>query len=284
MDSKRRTLLATGAAVTAVAAVPGAFAQPTAQGDRKLPFYEKGGVRIRYEEVGKGFPLLCIPGGGLNSTIAWMAKGAPFTAPEEFKNEYRVVTADLRNAYDGQSTGPVEVDRPWDSHTDDQLNLMEHLGHKKFMVIGFCIGGPMIWNLIKRAPDRIVAGILTQPSGFRKETPTSSYDSNMKGWGPDLVKHKPEIKMDTVERYLKNMYGNKPDFVYTVTRDFVKSVQTPVLILPDDSPPHPYVVAMESAMLAPKAEVSMFPFKEPVERIPLAVRQIRSFMRAHKPA
>ena len=284
MDSKRRTLLATGAAVTAVAAVPGAFAQPTAQGDRKLPFYEKGGVRIRYEEVGKGFPLLCIPGGGLNSTIAWMAKGAPFNAPEEFKSEYRVVTADLRNAYDGQSTGPVEVDRPWDSHTDDQLNLMEHLGHKKFMVIGFCIGGPMIWNLIKRAPDRIVAGILTQPSGFRKETPTSSYDSNMKGWGPDLVKHKPEIKMDTVERYLKNMYGNKPDFVYTVTRDFVKSVQTPVLILPDDSPPHPYVVAMESAMLAPKAEVSMFPFKEPVERIPLAVRQIRSFMRAHKPA
>ena len=284
MDSKRRTLLATGAAVTAVAAVPGAFAQPTAQGDRKLPFYEKGGVRIRYEEVGKGFPLLCIPGGGLNSTIAWMAKGAPFNAPEDFKNEYRVITSDLRNAYDGQSTGPVEVDRPWDSHTDDQLGLMDHLGHKKFMVIGFCIGGPMIWNLIKRAPDRIVAGILTQPSGFRKETPTSSYDSNMKGWGPDLVKHKPEIKMDTVERYLKNMYGNKPDFVYTVTRDFVKSVQTPVLILPDDSPPHPYVVAMEAAMLAPKAEVSMFPFKDPVERIPLAVRQVRSFMRAHRPA
>ena len=47
-----------------------------------------------------------------------------------------------------------------------------------------------------------------------------------------------------------------------------------VLILPDDTKPHPYVVAMESAMLAPKAEVSMFPWKEPKERIPLAVRQI----------
>ena len=34
----------------------------------------------------------------------------------------------------------------------------------------------------------------------------------------------------------------------------------------------------------PKAEVSMFPWKEPKERIPLAVRQIRSFLRAHKPA
>jgi hypothetical protein len=39
---------------------------------------------------------------------------------------------------------------------------------------------------------------------------------------------------------------------------------------------------MEAAMLAPKAEVSMFPWKEPKERIPLAVRQIRSFLRAHR--
>ena len=30
-----------------------------------MPFYEKGDVRIRYEEAGSGFPLLVIPGGGL---------------------------------------------------------------------------------------------------------------------------------------------------------------------------------------------------------------------------
>jgi hypothetical protein len=29
--------------------------------------------------------------------------------------------------------------------------------------------------------------------------------------------------------------------------------------------------------------VSIFPWKEPKERIPLAVRQIRSFLRAHRP-
>jgi hypothetical protein len=39
---------------------------------------------------------------------------------------------------------------------------------------------------------------------------------------------------------------------------------------------------MESAMLAPNAELSMYPWKEPKEHIPLAVRQIRSFMRAHR--
>ena len=56
-----------------------------------------------------------------------------------------------------------------------------------------------------------------------------------------------------------------------MTRHFVRNCQTPVLILPDDIPAHPYAVAMETAMLAPNAEVSMFPWKEPKERIPLAV-------------
>ena len=35
-----------------------------------MPFYEKGEIRIHYQEVGSGFPLLVIPGGGLNSTVA----------------------------------------------------------------------------------------------------------------------------------------------------------------------------------------------------------------------
>jgi hypothetical protein len=90
--------------------------------------------------------------------------------------------------------------------------------------------------------------------------------------------------METVDRFLTKMYRTNPDFVFTVTRDFVRKCQTPVLILPDDIPAHPYAVAMEAAMLAPKAEVSMFPWKEPKERIPLAGRQIRSFLRAHRPA
>jgi hypothetical protein len=87
-----------------------------------------------------------------------------------------------------------------------------------------------------------------------------------------------------VQRYLTNMYKKNPDFVFTVTRDFVRQCQTPILILPDDIPAHPYKVAMEAAMLAPNAEVSMYPWKEPKERIPIAVRQVRSFLKAHRPA
>ena len=89
--------------------------------------------------------------------------------------------------------------------------------------------------------------------------------------------------MEMVEAYLDNMYRVNGDFVFTVTRDFVRNCETPILVLPDDIPAHPYEVAMESAMLAPNAEVSLYPWKDPADRVPLAVRHIRSFLRAHRP-
>jgi pimeloyl-ACP methyl ester carboxylesterase len=282
MDPIRRKILKTGAAATVIAATPRVLAQQPGPKGAASSFYEKGPVRIHYQEYGSGFPLLLIAGGGLNSTISALSN--PFDAIGEFKGEYRCIASDLRNANSGQSSGPLEIDRPWDAYTDDHLGLMDHLRIDKFMVMGFCIGGPFIWNLLRRAPNRVVAAVLAQPSGSRPEMRDLFYDNNMQGWGPELVKRRPEISMETVTRFLTRMYRTNPDFVFTVTRDFVRTCQTPVLILPDDIPAHPYAVAMEAAMLAPNAEVSMFPWKEPKERIPLAVRQIRSFLRAHRPA
>ncbi len=283
MDPIRRKLLKTGAGVAAMAAAaPQAFAQQSGQGGAAR-FYEKGPVRIRYEEAGSGFPLLLIAGGGLNSVMAGLPR-SPFDPIAEFKGEYRCIYADLRNANPGQSSGPLEIDRPWDSYADDHLGLMDHLGIDKFMVLGFCIGGPFIWNLLKRAPNRVVAAVPAQPVGFRPEMPNVMYDASMTGWGPELTKRRPDITMEMVDKFLTRMYRTNADFVFTVTRDFVRNCQTPVLVLPDDVPAHSYAVAMECAMLAPKAEVSIFPWKEPKERIPLAVRQIRSFLRAHRPA
>jgi pimeloyl-ACP methyl ester carboxylesterase len=86
-----------------------------------MAFCEKGHVRIHYQEAGSGFPLFVIPGGGQNSTIDFMSDRAPFNATAEFKDEYRCITADLRNAPSGQSSGPLEIDRPWDSYADDHL-------------------------------------------------------------------------------------------------------------------------------------------------------------------
>jgi pimeloyl-ACP methyl ester carboxylesterase len=281
MGSTRRTVLAAGVAAAAAAVVPRGFAQQTGKGK----FYQKGSVRIYYEETGSGFPLLLIPGGGLNSTIGFFTGNSPFNAMEEFKGQYRCIAADLRNSPTGQSTGPVEVDRPWESYADDQIGLMDHLGIDKFAVMGFCIGGPFIWGLLKRAPQRIAAAVLAQPVGWRPEMRDRKYQGSFwAGWGKDITAKRPEISMQTTEQFVTKMFETNADFVFTVTRDFVRSCQNPVLILPDDVPAHPLAVALESAMLAPKAEMSVFPWKEPKERIPLAVRQIHSFLRAHRTA
>ena len=161
-----------------------------------MPFYEKGNVRIHYEEAGSGFPLMVIPGGGLHSTIAGLAASHPFDPLVEFNDQCRVIAADLRNANGGQSTGPLEIDRPWDAYTDDHLGLMDHLGIREFMVLGFCIGGPFIWNLLKRAGDRVVAAVPTQPSGFRPTMPDLFYQNNIKGWAPQLVERRKDITME----------------------------------------------------------------------------------------
>jgi pimeloyl-ACP methyl ester carboxylesterase len=284
MGSTRRAILAAGAAAAATAAVPRAFAQQAgAQGTGK--FYEKGPVRIYYEEAGSGFPLMLLPGGGLNSTIAGLKGGNPFPAIDEFKGEYRSITADLRNAPSGQSTGPVEVNRPWESYADDQLGLMDHLGIDKFMVLGFCIGGPFIGSLLKRAPDRVAAAVLAQPVGWRPEMSDRKYQGAFwSGWPAQITAKRPEITMQTADQFVTKMFETNPDFLFTVTRDFMRNCPNPILVLPDDVPAHPLAVAMECAMLAPKAEVSIFPWKEPKERIPLAVRQIHSFLKAHRPA
>jgi pimeloyl-ACP methyl ester carboxylesterase len=248
-----------------------------------MPFYEKDDLRIHYGEAGSGFPLLVIPGGGLNSTVAGLATH-PFNPFDEFKGEFRVIAADLRNAKGGQSSGPLEVDRPWDAYTDDHIGLMDHLGIREFMVLGFCIGGPFIWNLLKRAGDRVAAAVPAQPSGYRPEMPGLSYNNNMKGWGPELCARRPDITMAMVDTFLTNMYGGaRADFVYTVTRDFVRNCQTPILVLPDDVPGHPYAVAMETVHLAPNAQVSLYPWKDTPDKLPLAVRHIRTFLRAHRP-
>ena len=89
--------------------------------------------------------------------------------------------------------------------------------------------------------------------------------------------------MAMADAFLTKMYRANADFVFTVTRDFVRDCQTPILVLPDDVPAHPYAVAMESALLAPNAQVSLYPWKDTPDKIPLAVRHVRTFLRAYRP-
>src|SRR5690242_10206893 len=105
-----------------------------------MPMFERGDVKIHYEEAGSGFPLMVIPGGGLNSTIKGL-ETHPFNPLTEFNDHYRVIAADLRNANGGESTGPLEIDRPWDAYTDDHLGLMDHLASANSWCSAFASAG-----------------------------------------------------------------------------------------------------------------------------------------------
>jgi pimeloyl-ACP methyl ester carboxylesterase len=140
-----------------------------------LAFYETGRVRIHYQEAGSGFPFFVMPGGGQNSTIDFMSDRAPFNAITEFQDEYRCITADLRNAPSGQSSGPLEIDRPWDSYADDHLALMDHLGIRRFMVIGYCIGARSSGNWSNVRPSASSPRSCRSPSASaRNRTPCTT--------------------------------------------------------------------------------------------------------------
>jgi pimeloyl-ACP methyl ester carboxylesterase len=292
IDSSRRTVLATGAAAAAASAVPQVFAQAEAQAQpagavpglpdgAKVGFYEKGNVRIRYAEIGSGFPLLATPGGGLNSCIAVWAR-AVINIPEEFKNDFRVITMDQRNATGGESTGPVAVDDPWGAFADDQLGVMDHLGINRFFFFGNCIGGPFAMKLMERAPQRVAAAILSQPVGHNPAKPDYMYDAGQTVWAKQLRERRPDVSMETIEKYLHNLYRARPDFVYSVSRDFAKSCQTSMLVLPDDVDAHPLVTSIDVASLCPNAEITVFPWKEPPELKARTINRARTFLKRHQ--
>ena len=127
--------------------------------------------------------------------------------------------------------------------------------------------------------------MLAQPSGFRPTMPDLFYQNNIKGWGAAAVRAAPRHHDgEGRARSSNKMYRANADFVFTVTRDFVRNCHTPILVLPDDVPAHPYAVAMESAHLAPNAQVSLYPWKANPEQIQLALRHVRAFLKAHRPA
>ena len=248
-----------------------------------MPFYERGDVRIQYEEVGSGFPLLVTPGGGLNSRMSnWPM--AVINAMEEFKGDFRCITMDQRNANGGESTGPLALDDPWGSFADDQLGLMDHLGIDKFAFMGYCIGGCFAGKLLERAPERVVAAVFCQTVGHLPEDPDVMYRSGQEIWAPELLPGRPDLDQGQVDTYLHNLYRVIPDFLYSVARDFIANCETPVLVLPDDIPAHPLQSSIDVASLVPNAEITVFPWKSPPELKTRTIDKVRKFIQTHTAA
>jgi len=198
-----------------------------------------------------------------------------------FKNDFHCITMDQRNANGGESSGPIPTGDPWDAFADDQLGLMDHLGIREFFYMGYCIGGCFAGKLLERAPDRVVAAVFCQSVGHRPEDPDVMYRHSHENWLPEFRARRPDVTMETIEKYFHDLYRANPDFLYSVSRDFIRNCCTPMLVLPDEVPGHPLQTSIDVASLAPNAEITVFPWREPAELKVRTIDRVRSFLKAH---
>src|SRR3984885_13102201 len=89
--------------------------------------------------------------------------------------------------------------------------------------------------------------------------------------------------MAMVEKYLHDLYRVQPDFLYSVPRDFIRNCRTPMLVLPDDTPAHPHQTSVDVASLAPNAQITVFPWREPAELKERTIDRVRGFLKSHVP-
>ena len=110
------------------------------QGKRTTGFVRANdGVRLYYEEMGQGRPILLIHGGGLS--LAWWRKQVPVLA-----TQFRVVAADTRG--NGRSDKPA-----WGHRTAryamDVREIIEALDLNKVTLVGWSIGARTVLSYLE---------------------------------------------------------------------------------------------------------------------------------------
>ncbi len=187
--------------------------------------FTRDSVDIHYDDYGSGFPLLLIAPGGMRSAASFW-ESTPWNPITQLSDRYRVIAMDQRNA--GRSTAPISGTDGWATYTADQLALMDHLGCEQFHVAGMCIGGPYIMGLIQAAPERVASATLFQTIGL-DENRHAFYDM-FDDWAIAIRDDHPEVDDAAWNQFRSNMYDGD-NFLFNVDRDFVATVQTPLLVL-----------------------------------------------------
>jgi pimeloyl-ACP methyl ester carboxylesterase len=237
-----------------------------------MPIFERAGVTLYYEEFGSGYPLLLFAPGGMRSAIGFW-HNAPSDPTKEFADGFRLIAMDQRNA--GRSHAPVSADDGWHTYTADHLALLDHLGIARCNVMGGCIGSTYCLSLIKAAPARVSAAVLQNPIGLYENR--EAFYEMFNGWAKELKSSMPGVTDAALNLFRENMYGS--DFVFGVTRDFVRNCATPLLILKGDDLYHPAPISREIATLAPHAE--LIETWKTSEALPAIVARVREFLKSH---
>ncbi|NMH98933.1 alpha/beta fold hydrolase [Pseudonocardia acidicola] len=237
--------------------------------------FERDGTTIYYEEHGTGFPVLLIAPGGMRSSIeAW--ERAPWNPVEQLSSSYRVIAMDQRNA--GRSTGPISGSDGWATYTTDQLALLDHLGVDRFHVLGMCIGGSYIVNLLHEVPARVASAVALQPIGL--DGNRDAFYEMFDGWAAEQKAAHPEADESDWAGFREGMYGGG-DMLFSVPASEIAAFVTPILVLMGNDRFHPRSASRKLAATAPNA-ILVEQWKEP-EHQPAARAAVEKFLAENTP-
>jgi len=135
-----------------------------------------------------------------------------------------------------------------------------------------------IFELIKLAPERVEAGIPMQPIGHDSSNDGTFGPDMWRPWGQHLIDKGASFSIEDVDAFGHALFD--PGFVFTATRDELKSFQTPLLLMYGNDRAHPRGVSEEVGTLLPNVEIIAEWKEEAV--VPRVVEQMRAFLRAHR--
>jgi pimeloyl-ACP methyl ester carboxylesterase len=250
-----------------------------------MPALERpDGARIQYDVNGPATaqPLILFAPGGMNSVAQlWGERPGqpgvpmPWIDPRKVLSDgFRVISMDQRNA--GASSGPVGSGDGWQTYTEDQIALLDHLGTPRTHAMGGCIGSSYALALCEKAPDRVAAAVLQNPIGLTSDN-GPLFMGMFDEWAAGLRAKGADFSDQTLEEFRDRMFGG--EFVFSVGRDFVRRCPVPLLILAGNDEFHPTAVAEEIAELAPDADL-VYKWAGPERQAETADR-IRSFLSDH---
>ena len=239
-----------------------------------MAFFERGEVSLHYEIHGSGFPILLFAPGGLRSAIPFW-RSTEWDPIEALSPHFQVIAMDQRNA--GESTAPVTAGDGWHTYTEDHLALLDHLEVERAHLMGGCIGGPYCFGVIERAPERVASAVLQQSIGS-DGTNRQAFFGIFDGWANEMKESMPSVSDEAWTSFRANMFER--DFVYNVSRGFVATCKTPLLVLMGNDPYHPEVISRDIADLAPNARLVEH-WKDP--EADGTVSTVLEFLREHTP-
>jgi pimeloyl-ACP methyl ester carboxylesterase len=127
---------------------------------------------------------------------------------------------------------------------------MDDLGADQFGVVGMCIGGAFILELLTEAPERITAAVLMQPIG--QVANRDEFRAIFDEWRSEIGADHPEATDRDWEGCWSNLFGSD-NLLWSVPDSRLPAIETPMLVLQGDDVYHPKEASQHLAAVAPKA-------------------------------